>query len=105
MIHVQFKPFKNPGGTMLGWLNLRLPSGLVINDAKLMIGPQGKRWVALPAVPQTHADGSPRLVDGKKAWRQIVEFQSKQVREKFETQILNELRRTHPALFKGEGEP
>ena len=90
---------------MLGWLNLSLPSGLVINDAKLMIGPQGKRWVGLPAVPQVHADGSLRLVDGKRQWRQIVEFQSKEMREKFEAQVLDELRRTHPALFKGAGAP
>jgi hypothetical protein len=98
-LRVQFKPFKNPAGTMLGWLNLYLPSGLVINDAKLMVGPQGKRWVALLAVPQVHADGSPRLVDGKKAWRQIVEFQSDAARAKFQALVLAELRRTHPALF------
>jgi hypothetical protein len=90
---------------MLGWLNLRLPSGLVINDATLMIGPQNRRWVALPAIPQVHADGSPRLVDGKKTWRKIVEFQSKEAQEKFEAQVLDELRRTHLALFKGEGAP
>jgi hypothetical protein len=90
---------------MLGWLNLRLASGLVINDAKLMIGPQGKRWVALPSVPQVHADGSPHLIDGRKTWRKIVEFQSKETQEKFEAQVLDELRRTHPALFKGEGAP
>jgi hypothetical protein len=103
-IRVRFRPFKNAAGRMLGWLRLELPSGLVIDGAKLMVGPQGRRWLALPAVPQVHADGSPRLVDGKKAWRPIVEFQSRVVREKFETQVLGALRASHPTLFNGEAE-
>jgi hypothetical protein len=103
-IHVRFRPFKNVAGTMLGWLRLEFPSGLIVNDAKLMIGRDGRRWVALPAAPQVHADGSLRVIDGKKAWRPIVEFQSKAVRERFETQVLGALRASHPALFKGEPE-
>jgi len=103
-IRVRFRPFKNQTGTMLGWLRLELPSGLVINAAKLMIGTHGRRWMALPAVPQVRPDGSPRVIDGKKAWHPIVEFQSKAVREKFEAQVLGALRASHPALFKGEAE-
>jgi hypothetical protein len=104
-IRVRFHPFKNKSGSMLGWLTILLPSGLVIHDAKLIIGPAGKRWLALPTVPQVPNDGSPRLVDGKKSWRPIVEFQSTAVREKFEGQVLDALRKSHPKLFAGEPAP
>jgi hypothetical protein len=54
-IRVRFRPFKNVAGTMLGWLRLELPSGLIVNDAKLMVGPQGHRWLALPAMLEENA--------------------------------------------------
>jgi hypothetical protein len=83
---------------MLWFLTLELPSGLVINDARLMIGPQERRWFAIPEVKQTDADGKRRFIDGKQAWRAIVEFQNRSGRQRFEEQVLGELRRQHPGL-------
>jgi hypothetical protein len=42
----RFTPYRNAAGTLLGFLSIEMPSGLILNDAKLMIGPAGKRWVA-----------------------------------------------------------
>lgn len=38
----KFTAYRNPAGTLLGFLSIELPSGLIINDAKLMIGQAGK---------------------------------------------------------------
>src|SRR5262249_34065685 len=48
-------------GTMLGYLDVELPSGLIINGCKLMIGPAGKFWISPPAIQLANADGAPRL--------------------------------------------
>jgi len=62
----KFRPFTNPAGTMAGFLSVELPSGLILNDCKLMIGAAGKRWIGLPAVKRPDAEDQPQLdVDGK----------------------------------------
>src|SRR5262245_3947920 len=50
---------RNAAGTVLGYLSVELPSGLIINDLKLMVGPKGKRWVSMPSVMQTDKEGNP----------------------------------------------
>jgi hypothetical protein len=54
----RWQPFRNPAGTMLGFLSVALPSGLIINDAKLMLGQAGKHRIALPAVKQLRHEAS-----------------------------------------------
>jgi DNA-binding cell septation regulator SpoVG len=34
---------------MVGFLSVELPSGLIIRNLRLMVGPQGSRWLAMPA--------------------------------------------------------
>jgi len=65
----RWQPFRNEARTMLGFLSVELPSGLVINDAKLMVGPHGPHWIALPATKQLDKDGNPKLdVNGRQVW-------------------------------------
>jgi hypothetical protein len=97
-IKVEFRPWTNPAKTVLGWLRIELPSGLILVDAKLMVGPNGKRWIAMPAVP---AEGSVRR-DGKTSWKQFVEFRDKATRERFQAQVLAVLRKQCPEAFLGE---
>ena len=100
----KFTPFRNAAKTILGFITIELSSGLIINDAKLMIGPQGRRWIDLPAVKQVDQDGRPRLdVHGKQIWSQIIEFRDSHTRERFQETILAALRVAHPELFDGEG--
>jgi hypothetical protein len=101
-----WRPFRNPAGTILGFLSIELPSGLIINDAKLMIGPAGKHWIALPAIKQTGKDGEPRLDDnGKQLWSPIVEIASRDARDRFNELILEALRRQYPGTFDPETPP
>jgi len=52
-----WRPYRNPAGTMLGFVSAQLPWGMIINDMKLMIGPKGRRWLAMPSQKQLDRDG------------------------------------------------
>jgi hypothetical protein len=82
---------------MLGYLDPQLPSGMIINGCKLMRGPNGKHWIALPGIKQFDQNGEPVLdAKGKQIWSPVVEFADRSSRERFNTLILDALRRQHP---------
>jgi hypothetical protein len=61
----------------------------------LMIGPKGQRWIALPSVKQLDQDGNP----AKPIWNPIIEFANRASYDKFQTIVLEALRRAHPKAF------
>ena len=76
--------------TLRGFVTLRLaPSGIVIRECTVH-EKDGKRWIGLPARPQTSKDGSPRLdpKTGKPAWQPIVEIAGRDERERFQATAL-----------------
>src|SRR6516165_3898193 len=80
----RWQPFRNPAGSMRGFVSVELPSGLIVNDVKLMIGPGGKYWIATPAIKRTTEGGEPKFdARGKPVWSPIVEFASREARDKF----------------------
>ena len=96
----RFQPYRNQSNTMLGYVDARLPSGMITNANRLMRGPNGKPWIAPPAVPQRNKDGSAKLgSNGKALWSEIIEFDSKAAREKYQELILEALRREHPEVL------
>ena len=96
----RWQPFRNSAGTVLGFLSIELPSGLIINDARLLVGRAGKYWVALPAIKLTGKDGNPRLdPTGSSLWNPIVAFASRDARDRFSELVLAALRRQHPGAF------
>jgi hypothetical protein len=102
----KFTPWTNQARTVLGFLSIELPSGMILNDCKVMVGPNGTRWIALPAVKQTDAQGNPRTdANGKPVWNHYVEFRDRATRERFQAPILEVLRRERPEVFDGEGAP
>jgi hypothetical protein len=85
---------------MGGFLTVELPSGMIISDCKLMIGPAGRPWVALPAIRQLDRDGEPRRdTNGKVLWLPIIDFNDRDCRERFQNAVLDALRREHPEAF------
>ena len=75
-------------GTLRGFFDLRLPSGLVIHDltAHEM---NGRRWVAMPGKPLLDSDGRHRTYDrGKKAYVATLEIPDRDRRDKFTEQAL-----------------
>src|SRR5262245_10630361 len=96
----RWQPRPNAAGTVLGYLDVGLPSGMVVNGCRLMIGPHGKPWIAMPSERQVDKDGKPRLgEDGKQLWTAIVDFVSREARDRFTTLILEALRRQYPEAF------
>jgi hypothetical protein len=100
----RWQQYRNAAGTMLGYLSAEMPSGMIINDLKLMRGPEGKFWIAMPAVKQVGKDSKPRLdASGKAVWTQFVEFSNSVARQQFSNLILDALRERHPEAFEDAG--
>jgi hypothetical protein len=95
--------YRNPAGTMLGFLSAELPSKQIIHELKLMRGSKGKHWVALPAIKQLDQDGKPRLnaATGKPLWSPIIEFADRATYDAFQAMIIEALRRAHPEALDG----
>jgi hypothetical protein len=99
---LKWTPYRNPAGTMAGFLSAELPSGMIINDMRLMIGPKGGRWIATPSEKRLDADGKPVIgPEGKPVYNQFIEFRDKASRDRFQDAILELLRSAHPELFDG----
>jgi hypothetical protein len=95
----------NSAGTVLGYCDVELPSGLIICDLRLMIGQKGERWIAMPAEQQRNRDGQIVLDDrGKRHWRSHVDFRDNSVCQRFCDQVLAAPHQKHPDLFVGEPE-
>jgi hypothetical protein len=102
----RWKLHRNPAGTMLGFLSIELPSGLIINNLRLMVGPAGKHWIGLPTVKQIDTDGTPKLDEnGKPLWSPVVEIPDRHTRERFTALILDAVRRQHPEALNDDAPP
>jgi DNA-binding cell septation regulator SpoVG len=92
----------NSAGTLLGYVSAELPSGLIINDLKLMVGPKGQPWIAMPSQRQLDREGNPRSgPNGKQLWSQTIEFTTRAAADRFRDLVLDALRRQHPEAFDG----
>jgi hypothetical protein len=102
----RWQPYRNSAGTMLGYLDVQLPSGMILNGCKLMVGANSKLWIATPSEKAANKDGSPRLdPKGKQVWAQTVEFVDRPATDRFRDLVLNALRRTHPEALSLTARP
>jgi hypothetical protein len=75
-------------GSLQGFFNLRLASGLRINDMTLH-QKGASRWCGLPAKPLLDSDGRHKVGDnGKKAYVKILDFVDRDVRDQFTAEAL-----------------
>ena len=80
--------------SLIGVFDLCLPSGMIINGCMLhQSGSNGQSWVALPGAPQVEHGQLKRAGDGKLMYKTIVRFKSRDIYARFQTPILEELRR------------
>jgi DNA-binding cell septation regulator SpoVG len=86
---LKWQAYRNPAGTMLGFLDVELSSSLVVKNLRLVCGPKGRRFIAMPALKQT--DGT---------WSDILDFRDRGTRDRFASPILELLRRLHPEQFE-----
>ena len=74
----EWKPFEK--NTLRGFLSLELPSGMIIHGCTVH-EKNGARWIGLPARQF-------QKPDGEKSWSPLIEFVSKDSREKFQAAAL-----------------
>jgi len=75
---IDWRPFQK--NTLQAFLSLQLPSGLVIRDCTFH-QKGDSRWIGLPARPYEEPGGG-------KSWSPIVEFASKEARDRFQAAAL-----------------
>jgi DNA-binding cell septation regulator SpoVG len=67
-------------GSLMGFFDVELPSGLVIRGASLL-QKDGDRWIGLPRREWAGQDG-------RKNYAPVIEFASKDARERFQKAVL-----------------
>jgi hypothetical protein len=77
-----WRPFQK--NTLLGFMSMELPSGLVINDITLH-EKSGSRWTAMPARQYE--------LNGEKTWAPVIEFAGKESRAAFQELALSAIDR------------
>jgi len=73
----EWKPYSK--NTLVGFLSLELPSGLIIHNVMLHER-SNSRWVTMPAREYQK--------DGEKTWMPLIEFADKETREAFQERAL-----------------
>jgi hypothetical protein len=77
-IVVNPKPMRK--GTLLGFFDLEMPSGLIVRGA-MLFEKNGKRWVGFPSKEWVKADGT-------KGYMPLLEFADRSIADKFQAQVL-----------------
>jgi DNA-binding cell septation regulator SpoVG len=66
--------------SLVGVFDVQLPSGMIIRGVMLLES-NGRRWVNMPSEAYQKADGT-------KAWKSVIEFAAREVRDRFQRQVL-----------------
>ena len=83
-------------GSLLGFARVELPSGMILHDVTILTGERGP-WASPPSKPMIDRDGvAMKDTNGKVRYSPIVEFASKEVRERFSAAVVDALRASHP---------
>ncbi len=83
-------------GQLLGFVQVPLSSGMLLSDVAVMNGSSGT-WVSPPAKPRLDKDGAAlRDQNGKILYTPVVEFASKELRDKFSSAVIAALKARHP---------
>ena len=83
-------------GSLLGFAKVEMPSGMIISDVTILISERGP-WASPPSKPMVGRDGLALKDDaGKVRYTPIIEFASKEIRDRFSTAVVDGLRVSHP---------
>ncbi len=88
-----------PKNSLLGFAKVALPSGMIIADVTILIGERGP-WASPPTKPMIGRDGTAmKDRNGKPRFQPIIEFTSKEIRDRFSNAVIEALRTSHPEVF------
>ncbi len=87
--------------TLLGFVTVRLPSGLIVSDITVHSS-AGKTWVNLPGKPMLDRDGQAMRdpATGKPKFTKILEWANKATADKFSTAVIAALEAEHPGAMQ-----
>src|ERR1700682_415042 len=86
--------------SLIGFAKVQLPSGMVIADVTVLTR-EGGAWASPPSKPMIGRDGSVmKDANGKIKYQPIIEFTSKEVRDKFSRAVVEALRAAHPEALE-----
>lgn len=86
-----------PSGAMLGVVDVRLESGLILHETVIMRGKDGTVWAAPPSKPMVDRNGCAMLdAMGKRRYSPIVSFVDAKTRARFSNAVVEALRLSHP---------
>jgi hypothetical protein len=86
--------------SLIGFAKVELPSGMVIADVTVLTS-EGGPWASPPSKPMIGRDGSVmKDANGKIKYQPIIEFTSKNVRDKFSHAVVEALRAAHPEALE-----
>jgi hypothetical protein len=78
----------------VGVFDVTLPSGMIINSCMLHRMGDRREWIALPGAAQVEKDRRvKRSGDGKPLYKTLIRFKTKEIYERFQAPILEELRK------------
>lgn len=87
-------------GSLRGFATVEISSiGLKIHDCVVHVS-HGKAWAGLPNRPQIDKDGHHRRDTNRKpAYAPVIEWTSRERRDRFSEAVVRAVRRSHPDLF------
>jgi DNA-binding cell septation regulator SpoVG len=89
-----WKPLRK--GALRGFCTATLPSGMVIYEISVLVS-NGKPWCSPPSKPMIDRDGRAMLDDaGKRRYSKIIEFTTKDTRDRFSDAVIAALVAAHP---------
>src|SRR5580698_8717048 len=87
---------------LLGFAKVQLPSGMVIHDVTILTGDRGA-WASPPSKPLIGRDGTVIKDGAKTRYAPVIEFATKETRDRFSSGVIDALRASHPEVFDAPG--
>lgn len=85
--------------SLLGFAKVEFPSGMIVSDVTVLQGEKGP-WASPPSKPMTGRDGAVKKGDdGKVRYTPIIEFTSKDIRNKWSEAVIAAMQAAHPEVF------
>ncbi len=89
-------------GALRGFVTATLPSGMILHEISVL-ETNGKAWCSPPSKPMVDRDGRVMLDDnGKRRYSPIIEFSSKEIRDRFSASVIAALLAAHPGALDDE---
>jgi hypothetical protein len=88
--------------TLRGFAKVEQPSGVIMADVTILVGERGP-WASPPSKPMIDRDGVVMKDQrGKVRYVPLIEFASKEIRDRWSAAVIAAMREAHPEVFDDE---